>query len=297
MKISVLLVEDSKVITKLILSLLNKADSIEFEVSTAASFKEAKQLLETQQYACVLLDLTLPDSAANDTYSRLHSIIPDIPIVVTSGSSNDQLALNAMKRGAQDYLLKSDLSARLLAKAITYSIERKKLLLEAEEKEKVLRLQLEAAEAKISRQNKLLGKNKTTACSQDFDLQLSKEEAKRILLVEDSVVNQKLTTIMLEKLGLEVSVAENGEKAIQAFQEQPYHLVLMDIQMPVMDGVTATKALRESYGPEEKVVIIALSATASDEMKETFQKTGFNEVLTKPVDPEILDQTFAQYLR
>ncbi len=103
-----------------------------------------------------------------------------------------------------------------------------------------------------------------------------------ILLVEDKQINKKVISLLLKTMGHEVNFAGNGKEAIDAFQPGIYDLILMDIQMPVMDGITATKKLRENY--RNLPPIVGLSANAFEGDREKYMHQGLDEYLTKPVN-------------
>ena len=106
----------------------------------------------------------------------------------------------------------------------------------------------------------------------------------RILLVEDKMVNQKVISLTLKALGHQITVAEHGQKAIDVFHPEAFDLVMMDIQMPVMDGITATTMLREKYS--KLPPIIGLSANAFEGDREKYMEQGLDEYLTKPLKKE-----------
>lgn len=108
----------------------------------------------------------------------------------------------------------------------------------------------------------------------------------RILVVEDIELNQLVTRLMLENYGCTVDIAMNGQQAVELFHHDKYDCVIMDIEMPVMDGIEATRILRKKYG--DSVPIIALSADALGRNPESYRKEGFNDYLTKPVKKETL---------
>jgi CheY-like chemotaxis protein/HPt (histidine-containing phosphotransfer) domain-containing protein len=103
----------------------------------------------------------------------------------------------------------------------------------------------------------------------------------KILVVEDNPVNQKILLLMLENLGYKAGSTENGQKAINAFLDQAYDLIFMDIQMPIMNGLTATKSIRQL--PSQQPWIIGLSANAFSESRESAMSAGMNDYLTKPL--------------
>jgi two-component system, sensor histidine kinase and response regulator len=108
-----------------------------------------------------------------------------------------------------------------------------------------------------------------------------------VLLVEDNFVNQKVAVRFLERLGCSVEVANNGAEGVAAFQRQPFDIVLMDLQMPVMDGMAATRKMRqlETLG---HVPIIALTANAMSGDRERCEAAGMDGYLTKPMEVDRL---------
>ena len=120
----------------------------------------------------------------------------------------------------------------------------------------------------------------------------------RVLLVEDDPSNRLPTQKLLEKSGHEVFLAENGRQAFELLAANDIDCILMDIQMPVMDGIEATRIIRESatLGPKKDVPIIALTAYAMDGDKEKFLAAGMNGYAAKPVNVEDLLQKMAEVL-
>ena len=112
----------------------------------------------------------------------------------------------------------------------------------------------------------------------------------RVLLAEDNVVNQKLARRLLEKLGAEVTVAENGEAAIAELTAAAFDVVLMDCQMPVLDGYEATRRIRAGAAgaAASTIPVIALTAHALSGDRDRCLAAGMNEYLTKPIDPHAL---------
>ncbi|THB67997.1 MAG: PAS domain S-box protein, partial [Desulfovibrio sp.] len=118
----------------------------------------------------------------------------------------------------------------------------------------------------------------------------------KVLLVEDEAVNRMAVQRMLERMGHTVACSRNGEEAVQAVGEGTYDVVIMDVQMPVMDGVEATKAIRAMDTSRSKVPIIALTAHAMAGDKEIFLQAGMNDYLSKPVDVGELERAVQQAL-
>ena len=117
-----------------------------------------------------------------------------------------------------------------------------------------------------------------------------------ILLAEDHAVNQKLAMALLARLGYTVDLAENGTAAVAAAAAQPYSLILMDMQMPEMDGLEATRQIRAQAGPNQSTYIIALTANAMQSDKDACNAAGMNDFLSKPFNRESLAQCIAKGL-
>lgn len=109
----------------------------------------------------------------------------------------------------------------------------------------------------------------------------------QVLLAEDNEINQMIAREFLSAVGIEVDVAENGLEVLSALQRKKYDLVLMDIQMPVMDGLAATEAIR-AMSEYKNLPIIAMTAHAMVGDRETSLKSGMNDHITKPIAPELL---------
>ncbi|MFO7728493.1 MAG: response regulator, partial [Desulfonatronovibrio sp.] len=118
-----------------------------------------------------------------------------------------------------------------------------------------------------------------------------------ILLAEDDPLNQLFIKRMLEKDGHEVVLAKNGQEAVNLLQEQDFHCILMDIQMPVMTGVEATKAIREStfIGAKKDIPIIAVTAHTQPGDRESFLEAGMDDYLGKPVSLEDFQRVFSRF--
>ncbi|HEU0277566.1 MAG TPA: ATP-binding protein [Rhodanobacteraceae bacterium] len=133
-----------------------------------------------------------------------------------------------------------------------------------------------------------------TAAAVDAPLEL----AGRVLLVEDHPVNQKVAQKLLERLGLEVEVAENGEVALEKLRARQYAMVLMDCQMPILDGYSATRRLREIEGRQgqARIPVIAMTAHAMAGDRERCLQAGMDDYLSKPLDRAELRATLARWL-
>lgn len=123
---------------------------------------------------------------------------------------------------------------------------------------------------------------------QEADEQMPEKLPYRVLLVEDKVTNQMVISLMLKEIGCTVDVASNGQEALDTIAPGKYDFVFMDVQMPVMDGLTAVKKLRMKFRESELPYIIGLSAKAMEGDPEYHITRGMNDYLTKPVTTDIL---------
>ena len=112
--------------------------------------------------------------------------------------------------------------------------------------------------------------------------------ALRILLAEDNKINQKFAMALLAKGGHQVWIAENGHQAVDALRRNDFDVILMDIQMPELDGIQATKQIRAMPGPKSDIPIIALTAHALAGAREEYLAAGLNDYVSKPVDQTVL---------
>lgn len=116
----------------------------------------------------------------------------------------------------------------------------------------------------------------------------------RLLLCEDNITNQKIALLYLSKLGIRADVAADGEEALNAVERQSYDAILMDVQMPRMDGLEATRVLHRRIPPARRPRIIAMTAHALAGDRERCLEAGMDDYLQKPIDPEALARALEQ---
>lgn len=126
-RISVLLIEDNPGDSRLIIELLKEEIDVLFGCTVANSLKEGKNLMKLNQFDIILLDLSLPDSTGVSTFEKALSFSRNVPVIVLTGMGDNELALEAVRIGAQDYLHKNNLYSELLIKSILFAIERKRI--------------------------------------------------------------------------------------------------------------------------------------------------------------------------
>jgi len=138
-----------------------------------------------------------------------------------------------------------------------------------------------------------IGKLKTSSKSlptpdKPFDHDLATRLPLKILLAEDNVINQKVASRLLQQFGYHIDVSSNGKEAVDAVSHQHYDLVFMDMQMPEMDGLEATRRICAHFNPPERPYIVAMTANAMKEDREHCLAAGMDDYLSKPVRAEDL---------
>jgi CheY-like chemotaxis protein len=124
----------------------------------------------------------------------------------------------------------------------------------------------------------------------------AKFPGKKILVAEDYFVNQEVTRDILEMMECSVDIAENGEEALKMYQENPYDLILMDIQMPEKDGYEVTRFIREQEAGQRRIPIIALTANALNGDREECLKQGMDDYISKPLDASKLEELIKKHI-
>ena len=227
------------------------------EVALAADGREALAVLQSdQRFDVILLDLNMPDmdGVALARLIRTSAASRHLPMVLVSSTGRHHPS------GTQD-----------LFEAIITKPAR------AEELRRILRDVIERPQA-----------------SREPMRPKATTEAGRVIVAEDDPVNQKLILEMLEAYGYQAEVVENGADLLEALERNAYNLVLMDIMMPVMDGVEATREIIRRYG-EKRPRIIAITARAMHGDREQFLQAGMDDYLSKPINPARLSQTLQQW--
>ena len=116
-----------------------------------------------------------------------------------------------------------------------------------------------------------------------------------ILLAEDNPINQIVAASILDEMAYKVDIVENGLQAIAALRKKPYQVILMDMQMPEMGGLEATRHIRAEFAPERQPIIIAMTANAMEGDKQSCLDAGMNDYISKPVLPETVEATLQRW--
>ncbi len=141
--------------------------------------------------------------------------------------------------------------------------------------------------------DEMINYDNVTVKKKSFKKKLKILKGSKILLAEDNIINQEIMSGLLDGSGIIIDMASNGQEAVEKFKEYDYELILMDIQMPVMDGLTAAAIIRKE---NKDIPIIALTANAMKGDVERTQAAGMNEHLNKPIEIEKLHATLLKYI-
>ena len=125
--------------------------------------------------------------------------------------------------------------------------------------------------------------------------QQGSERKTRILVAEDNPVNQKVVVKQLMSLGYQAEVVNNGQEAVDRLKEHEYDVVLMDCQMPIMDGYRATQEIRSFEGERKRTTIIAITANAMPEDRQRCMDAGMDDYMSKPASREDLRKKVEQW--
>jgi two-component system, sensor histidine kinase and response regulator len=130
----------------------------------------------------------------------------------------------------------------------------------------------------------------------DMKQELARRAGSTVLLVEDNLINQEVASELLQEVGVQVVIAENGKVAVDKATDSRFDLILMDVQMPVMDGYEATRAIRR-LPLHQHTPIVAMTAVAFEEDRQKCFEAGMNDHLGKPVEPEVLFRSLIRWLK
>jgi signal transduction histidine kinase/DNA-binding response OmpR family regulator/HPt (histidine-containing phosphotransfer) domain-containing protein len=266
----ILVVDDNPVARRITKNILS---SFFFEVETATSGKEAIELLKNdargkKSFRLVMMDWKMEGMDGFETINAIGKIpeLSDISIIMNSAFANENEIDIAESKGIP--FLRKPLKKSLLFNCImdTFGEDNYKISVQ----EKAVFNKLDAA---------------------------ARLKGAKILLVEDNSINQQVATELLESAFIEVDLAENGSEAVTAVNKTEYDLVLMDIQMPYMDGYEATRIIRKHSDPSKDLPIIAMTAHAMKGDREKSLKSGMNDHITKPIRIQELFNTLAKWIK
>ena len=117
----------------------------------------------------------------------------------------------------------------------------------------------------------------------------------RVLVVEDHPINQKLVGLLLARMGCQIDFCENGQLALESVQLHAFNLILMDVNMPIMDGLTATRLIRALPGAVAQTPIVVVTADVMNEARDNALLAGADDFISKPVNVEQLRAIVQRY--
>jgi two-component system sensor histidine kinase/response regulator len=249
--------------------------SLGFTVLTASSGREALEIIQSRQQNnlplnLIVIDWKMPEMDGIETIRQVNKLIPveKLPIVIMATAyDRDEVYKDAIEAGIKRVLTKP-LSPSLLFNSLAEILGQKERVHPAP-----------AAKIPQGYDQKLLGAI----------------HGARILLVEDNKINQLVAEKILKNAGLSVVIANNGLEALEKIKSDFFDLVLMDIQMPEMDGLSATRAIRRMKG-FESLPIVAMTAHAMSSDRELSLQAGMNDHINKPIDLPELFQALARWI-
>ena len=247
-----------------------------FEVDSAFSGEEALQLIErnaqlpgTKPFKLILMDWSMPGLDGIETSLRIKEnfrLSTKPKIIMMTAFGRDEVMQQAEKAGLDAFLIKPISQSVLFDTVMSVSEKTKRFPAKSIRKARII----------LRTSKKIRGAS--------------------VLLVEDNEINQQVATELLEQKELIVSVASNGKEAVEAVENWDYDVVLMDLQMPEMDGFEATSLIRRK--PKFKdLPIIAMTAHAMVGDREKSLKAGMNDHVTKPIDPDQLFKTLIKWIK
>ncbi|HTF21561.1 MAG TPA: response regulator [Chryseolinea sp.] len=212
------------------------------------------QLSGEHSFELVITDMHMPEMDGLEFATRLRQINPKIPIILLSSIGDEQGPVY------------SQVFTSIMTKPVKQNIFMQQII------------------------NSLRRSGRPAVVEQPvknmLDIEFAGKHPLRILIVEDNLVNQKLTRRVLEKLGYAPEIAGNGREAMEAIEQRIYDLILMDVQMPEMDGFEATRKIRQELFVQP--IIVAMTANAMQGDREDCLNAGMDDYISKPVKLEIL---------
>jgi len=255
---TLLLVEDDANSRRSIKKLLNGSD---VKISEAGLGQQALDLLRTQHFDCMILDLNLPDMSGFEVLNKIktNGSIPKCPVIVYTGRDLTPEENVELMKYADRVIVKGVMSPERLVDETALFLHR--VVAEMpKDKQKTIK--------QLYNEDGLL-------------------KGKKVLIVDDDMRNSFALSKLLSDKGLAVKIAPNGQRALELLAEEPVHLVLMDIMMPVMDGYETTKQIR-AQSQFRTLPILALTAKAMKGDREKCLEVGANDYLPKPIDVDRL---------
>ncbi len=243
-------------------------------------------------YDVVLIDMQMPyiDGMSMGEQIKANSAIAEIPLIMLASTNQRDEVQRALKIGFAAYLVKPVKPSRLFDTIMT--------ILGTQSEPEETRLMASVQESKMNNlenTSDYAGSCSPMLANDSFSSKLKL----RILLAEDNLVNQKVAKKQLQSLGYDADVAANGKEVLQLLEKIPYDLILMDCQMPILDGLETTKEINRrqanSFASGYRPVVVAMTANAMKEDRQMCLDAGMDDYLSKPVLKEKLAATLLHW--
>jgi two-component system, sensor histidine kinase and response regulator len=270
--VHVLIVDDNAsnrtILTKMLESFGGRATAIPSGLEAVANLRSSAQIGDP--FDIVLLDMQMPEMDGEETLAAIKEdhIVGNIKVLILTSMGKRGDAVRLKDQGCAGYLLKP-----------------------------VKQSQLREAISLVLGQNGEKSPSEPAAFITRHTISEQTSNDLRILLAEDNEINRKLVAKLLTKKGYPIDTVENGIQAVEAVKSGEYNLVLMDVQMPEMDGLTATQEIRKWEPPRIHIPIIAMTAHALQGDRERCLEAGMDDYLTKPISPDEVFETIEKWTR
>ncbi|MCM8537609.1 MAG: response regulator [Lentisphaeraceae bacterium] len=252
----VLIIDDNDTTLKI---LSRYCESFDMDVYVAMNFEQTELLIDKHEFDFYILDIMIPKKDGFEILKHIQSKVSNDATFIAATSDISAKTFNLIKKNNFDNYIFKPIRKHILFEAMSRSKE----------------------DAKIGQ---VVGKTKV-----QFE---GNFKPVKILIAEDNKINQKLASKMMMKMGHTVEIAENGQQALDAVIAKDFDLVFMDMQMPVMDGIEATREIRKQ-GYE--IPIIALTANAFDSDKKNCLDSGMDDFTTKPLNRGLVQELILKY--
>jgi CheY-like chemotaxis protein len=274
----ILLAEDNDSCQKLAICILTTAG---YEVDLAENGKQVVEKVQQNSYDLILMDMQMPIMNGLIATMTLRNLgYQNIPIIGLTANAYKKDREQCISAGMNDYISKPITPTQLIEKIVPW-LSRDTISPSFSTEETCENDTMDpcnVVEEAIPSEENLPG----TPCK------------RQVLVADDSSVNQMLIRILLNKLGLEVAMVDNGQQAVQAIEKKSYDLIFMDMQMPVMDGYEAARLLRSR---SFHTPIIALTANTMPEDRKECIAAGCSDYLSKPIRYPQLVEIVEKYLK
>ncbi|HLF88395.1 MAG TPA: response regulator, partial [Anaerolineales bacterium] len=268
---SILVIDDNAtnrtILTKMLENMGCQVTNLSIGIEAVPTLLAAKS--QGAPFNLALLDMQMPGMDGEQILRSIkkNPIVRDVSVIILTSIGNRGDAARLKEIGCEGYLLKPIRQNQLYEMIV----------------------------AVLSNQE--ISPNEESSLITQYTVSEIRRQNLRILLAEDNPVNQKLAIALLTRLGYPVDIVENGFQALEAFQRGQYNLILMDVQMPEMDGFRATQQIRVQEIEGQHTPIIAMTAHAMMGDRERCLEAGMDDYISKPIHPEELQEKLNQWVQ